>query len=471
MKKLFIFFILVCVFAVSAFAQLNVGAYVKSYWIPYRLTYFPVDVGAHQAGDTAHTTAVQTPWGEPDISAGINFDGWSEWGGLHLGLDVANGAANRSAHAYSAKGSGWVWAKPFNFIKALGMDTFTIWLGNPVHEQLMGKIGGSDLATYVLNNSYSVHGQEGGGAEREFRLEVQNPSYNTFTRFNPYSWGNSNSFYQNLWWPRIAAAAMITWEPIENLWIGFFVAPEMLFLNTALSSPWNPSASGVNDPILISMNGDQMRGDDVDQDFYDVKEVYSKIQIGAGYDIPGIGYARLQWIGARNVLEAALQLKNLGDIMLDIGFKIPFEGTVKDEGNLYLMGQYKRRRDFQASVAATYRFYDFRLLGRIDTAFLGSNSYAIEVQQRGLDMIVYLVPSYQFSVGAVGLDIGFEYEQKDDFNAWEKDSAQAGFGLWFSRSMGNANFKAAMITRLPLEWEGQKQRLDFFFPIILQAGF
>jgi hypothetical protein len=323
----------------------------------------------------------------------------------------------------------------------------------------------------VLNNSYSIHGQEGGGGERDFRLEIQNPEYNIFTRFNPYSWGNANDFSQNLWWPRIAAAAMITWEPMENLFFGAFVAPEMLFLNTALSTPWNPSASGVNDPILISMNGDPVRDDSIDQDFYSAKEVYSKIQVGAGYDIPGIGSLRVQWVGARNVLETAFLLRALGDVTLDFGFKIPFEGTEKDEDNLYVMSKYKRKRDFQASVAATYRYYDFRLLGRIDTAFLGSNSYATKVQQRGLDLIAYLVPSYQIEVGTIGLDLGFEYEQKDDFNAWEKDSMQGGVGLWFARSMGNANFKTAVISRLPLEWEGQKQRFEIFVPIILQVGF
>jgi len=80
MKKLTIICVLGVMLAASAFAQLNVGAYAKSYWIPYRATVF-------EDGETKHSTAVQVPWGEPDISAGINFDGWSEWGGLHLGMD------------------------------------------------------------------------------------------------------------------------------------------------------------------------------------------------------------------------------------------------------------------------------------------------------------------------------------------------------------------------------------------------
>lgn len=456
MKKVLIFLILVCLFSVCAFAQLNVGGYTKSYWTVYRLT-------LADGEDPIHTTAVQAPWGEPDISAGMNFDGWSQWGGLHLGIDIANGAGNQSAHPKSAKGSGWVWVKPFNFVNHVGMDTFTIWLGNPVDEKLMGKIGGSNLSTYVLNNGYSIHAD---GKERDFRLEIQNPQYNTFTRMSPYPWGNANINTQDLWWPRVGAAAMLTWEPIKNLYINAFFAPEFFNLDTSKGSSGWLTIGGIKEAALISVNGEQLNDIDINQDFYSADKTYKKLQIGAGYDIPGIGFARAQWIGARNVMEAAFQVKALGDIMLDIGLKVPFEGTDKT-----VSYNYKRRKDFGASVAATYRFYDFRFLGRIDTAFAGSDSRGRVIKQRGLDLIAYLVPSYQISVGTVGLDLGFEYEQKDDFNAWAKDSMQGGMGVWFHRSMGNAQFKAAVVSRFPFEWAGKDLPFELFFPIVCEVGF
>jgi len=466
MKRIFIFILLIALLAGTAFAQLNVGGYTKSFWTPYRFTTYTDD----DVTTTTHTTAVQTPWGEPDLSAGMNFDGWSEFGGFHLGIDIANGAANRPATGLSAKGSGWVWVKPFDFIKKLQMETFTIWLGNPVDEKLMGKIGGSDLATYVLNNSYTILGDRGPDQEREFRLEVQDPAYNTFTRINPYPWGSGNELYQNRWWPRIAGAAMITWEPVKNMYFNFFVAPEMFSL-----IDWGTDSSGMHNPRLNSINGDQLRSDDINQDFYDVKEVYSKMQVGLGYDFPGLGLARVQWVGPRKVLEGAFQFTSLGDVMLDVGFKIPFEGETdpanKDTSNAYLMSVYKKRRDFQASVAATYRSYDFRLLGRVDAAFKGSDSTGSVVKERGLNVIVYLVPSLLMSKGTVGLDLGFEYEQKDEFNGWENDSMQAGAAVWFLRNMGNANFKMAVVGRTPLEWNGVKQPVDIFIPIVLQVGF
>jgi hypothetical protein len=464
MKKIAALCVLCFLVTLSAFAQMNVGAYTKSYWTPYRLTVF-------DDGEMAQTTAVQVPWGDPDISAGVNFDGWSEWGGLHLGIDIAYGAGNVAAHPFSAKGSGYVWVKPFDFIPA--MSTFTIYLGNPNDSTLQGKIGGSNYATYVLNNSYSIdlllknNGYQSENEERDFRLEKQNPEYNTFTRFNPYSWGNANQPTQNLWWPRIAAAAMITWEPVERLFIGFFVAPEMRNL-----IDWG-DIGGVSWNNTESIHGDQLSDDDINQDFYDVKKVYRNIQVGAGYTFPGVGFARVQYIGLRNVIETAFQLTALGDLVLDIGFKIPFEGT-DDTAGFEKDNYYKKKRDFQASIAATYHDYDFYFTGRVDAAFAGSDSSGSVVKTRGLNLIVYLIPSYKFSVGTVGLDLGFEYEQSDDFNEQYfkgEDAMQAGAGIWFHRNMGNANFKIGAVARMPLSWHGTNLPFEFFLPIMLEVGF
>ena len=444
MKKIIILCALFCVIAVAAFAQLNVGAYTQSFWVPYRLT-------VPEEGDAVHSTAVQVPWGEPDISAGINVDGWSEWGGLHLGVEVAHGAKNQAANPFSAKGNGWVWVKPLDFVPA--MDTFTIYAGTPYNETLMGKIGGSNLATYVLNNSWRLRSS--------YRLEIQDPQYNIFTRMNPYAWGKADNGKQNLYWPRIGGAAMLTWEPAENLFIGAFIAPEQF----DLSGGWEDTPFG-SAPKTASANGAQLGDDDINQDYYEVKKVYKRMQVQAGYDMPGIGLARLQWIGLRNTIEAAFQVKALGDVMIDLGVKIPYEGSDKEEA-----ATYKKRKDIQASVAATYRYYDFRLLGRVDTAFASSDSSGREIRTGGLNLIAYLIPSYQLRVGTVGLDLGFEYEQKDDFNGWKDDSMQAGTGIWFARGMGNANFKIAAVARFPFEWEGSKQPFDLFFPIYLQVGF
>ena len=458
MKKLALLCAIGCILASSAFAQLSVGAYAKSNWIPYRLT-VPAE------GDALHTTAVQVPWGGPDIGAGANFDGWTEWGGLHLGIDIAYGAAQQAGSPFSAIGSGWVWAKPFAFIPR--METFALYFGTPNDEHLTGKITGSSLSYYVLDTSYIKH-------KNQYRMEYANPEYNTFTRINPYSWGNADN-KANTYWPRVGGAAMLTWEPVERLFIGAFVAPELFNV-----LDWAELQGDGMEPVIDSANGPHdltglvnsgLGNDDTgfNQDYYDVNKVYRKMQIAAGYDIPGIGFARLQYIGMRNTVEAAFQVKSLGDLVLDIGLKIPFEDANAKAGESF----YKRKNDFQASVAATYRNYDFRLTGRVDTAFLGSDSYSQpgKVLEGGLNMVVYLVPTYQLEVGTVGLDLGFEYEQKDDINGYAENSAQAGFGLWFLRDLGNAKFRAALVSRLPLEWNGVKSNFDFFIPLTIEVGF
>ncbi|MDR0301123.1 MAG: hypothetical protein LBI04_02290 [Treponema sp.] len=448
MKKFISLCIVGCFLAISVYAQVNVGGYAKSYWIPYRLT-------MPEEGDKMHTTAVQVPWGEPDLSAGFGISGWSEWGGFFLGADVAYGASNQVANPLSIKGKGWVWVKPFDFIPT--MDTFTIYLGVPNNETLMGKIGGSDLSTYVLDKN------KGG------RIEVQDPSGNIFTKFNPAPWGASDDDpSKNGYWPRVAAAAMITWEPVDNLFIGAFVAPE-LFNNKA----WKDGQAGYSLPTYDSANGDKFGSDGIDQDYYDAKQVYRKIQFGAGYRFPGIGFARAQFIGARNTAELAFQITAFGDLVFDIGAKIPFEGTDKDETNMWNEGTYKKRKDLQASVAATYKNYDFRLLARVDAAFGGSDSAqpGMPVLQHGLNVVGYLVPSYKLDVGTVGMDLGFQFEQMDDINSYIEDSMMGGAGLWFSRSLGAAEFKMGAISRFPLKWNGKEQPFELFFPILVSAGF
>ncbi|MDR0375781.1 MAG: hypothetical protein LBH85_08680 [Treponema sp.] len=444
MKKLAIAALCACALTLPAFAQLNVGGYISSVWVPYRLT-------VPQEGDALHTTAVQAPWGEPDISAGLSFDGWSEFVGFHLGLDIAYGAKNQAGHPLSAKGSGWVWAKPFNLPY---LDTLTVYLGNAGNDTLQGKVGGSQFVHYTLNTNYDRH---------KYRVEYQDSQANIFTKFDPYPWGNAAGT-RNTYWPAVSAAVLLTWEPVKNLFVGAFFAPELLDLNP--NWPKDVWIGGASYPTYTSINGDKLGEAGIDQDYYDVKKVYKKIQIGAGYDIAGVGFLRAQYIGMRNTIEAAFQVKALGDIMLDIGVKIPFEGSDKEDASTY-----KKKKDYQASIGVTYRNYDFRLTGRIDTAFLGSDSSGIGVAQAGLDLVAYLIPSYDLGFATIGADIGFEYEQKDDINTLAKDSMQAGVGAWIERNLGPGAIKAGVIGRLPLEWDGEQANFELFIPIFIRAGF
>ncbi|MDR0706534.1 MAG: hypothetical protein LBF60_01475, partial [Treponema sp.] len=152
---------------------------------------------------------------------------------------------------------------------------------------------------------------------------------------------------------------------------------------------------------------------------------------------------------------------------LDIGVKIPFEGINQEDKSTY-----KKKKDYQASIGFTYRNYGFRFNGHIDAAFLGSDSASLgAVKQSGLDLVAYLVPSYALSFATIGADIGFEYEQKDDINALQKDSMMAGLGVWIERNLGAGAIKAGVVGRLPLEWNGKQLDFELFIPILIRAGF
>jgi hypothetical protein len=483
MKKLVILSVLLCALAGSVFAQWYIGGYATSWWIPYRMTVLNTDGSTRGGidsldGKVQHTTAVQVPWGEGDISAGIYAGGSTEWIGVNLGISISGGASNLPEAFSSAKASAVVWAKPFKDIDA--MSSLTVYLGTPNNDKLQGKIGSSNLISYVLNDSYRIQG---------FRIDYSDSQNNIFSRLNPYNWGKGNRPDENLYWPRVSAGAIVTFEPIENLFIGAFVAPEQWNLSEG-SQSWG-HLGNLAYPIVDPANGDSLDGKDgatIDQDFYDARKVYQKMQFAVGYNIPGIGLVRAQYIGMRNVIEAAFQLTALEDLIFDLGFKYPIEGTDKNDPFTY-----KKKRDYQASLAMTYESDGFNLMARVDTAFGASDSsnttYPGQVLTRGLNMIAYLVPSFKIGEETVGLDFGLEYEQHDlrndfrDQDGKAMDQMKMGTALWFQRNLGAGQFKIAAVARfplpyggsydngLPLYWTGGKQAFELMFPVMISVGF
>jgi len=381
----------------------------------------------------------------------------------------------------SAKASAVVWAKPLKGVTS--MESLTINLGTPSNDKLQGKIGSSNLVNYVFNTSYRIHG---------FRLDYGDSQNNIFAKLNPYNWGNGNLPEHNLYWPRISAGALVTFEPIENLFFGMFVSPEQWNLSEG-SLSWGHLGNPGNlaYPRVDPANGHSLDGQDgasIDQDFYDARKVYQKMQFAVGYEIPEIGLVRAQYLGMRNVIEAAFQLTAIDDLMLDLGVKIPFEGTDKADPFTY-----RKKRDFQVSLAMTYGNNNFNLMGRVDTAFGGTDAsntkYAGVVMKRGFNMIAYLVPSFEIGDSILGMDIGFEYEQSDlcnefkDQDGKDMDQMKAGAALWFQRDLGGITFKIAAVTRLPLPyggsydnylplyWRDGKQAFELMFPIMISTGF
>ena len=489
MKKI-VFLSFMLLLATSLFAQFYIGGYGTSWWVPYRMTVLNGDGASRDNidslnGKIQHTTAVQVPWGGGDIAAGIYAGGNVDWGGLSLSIGLVGGASNMPDSWGSATGSAVVWAKPFHGVPVL--DTLKISLGTPSDDKLQGKIGSSNLVTYLLNTAYRVHG---------FRIDYDSSQNNIFAKLNPYNWGNGNRPSENLYWPRVSAGALVTFEPLENLFIGLFVAPEQWNLSEGSQSWWD--LGNLTYPVLDPVNGDSLDGSKsagLDQDFYDAEKVYRKMQISVGYDIPNIGLARVQYLGIRNVVEAAFQLKAIKDLVVDVGFKFPFESTyATDAEKADPNSTYKKKRDYQLSLGMQYTSDTFNLMARVDSAFGGSDSqnltYPGEVMERGLNLIAYVVPSYKIGKdGTLGMDFAFEYEQHDKRNGFSDkdgepvDQMKMGAALWFARDMGNVQIKFAACARLPLAYGGSydnglplywvdgMQAFELMFPLMISVGF
>jgi hypothetical protein len=431
-----------------------VGGYGKSVFVPYRLS-------VPEKGDAHHTAAVQTPWGEGDISAGFSISGWSEKAGFNFSGDIAYGSKQQAGNAYSLKaGASWVWIKPIDQVK--------LTLGVPYDDSMMGKVGSSDFVHYVLNDNYDRH---------DNRFEYGDAAYNIFTRINPYPWGNA-AVGKNTFWPTIGAAAMLNIEPIDNLSIIVYVAPEMF---RATGTP-GTYVAGVYYVETEGLNGGRLEEKGIDQDYWDIKQIYKNMQVQVGYKIPGIGFARAQYIGVRNVIEAAFQLTALGDLMFDLGVKIPWEGNFRksDPANYRLM------RDYQVSLGATYKLDDLNVTARIDTAFGGytkttTGKTGVKETENGFDMIVYLIPSYNLDFATVGLDVGFEYqaERKDSGKTVDNSGGvKAGTGVWLEQKFGPGTLKYGVVVRFPTEFADRtigsntkKMATEFFIPIRVQVGF
>ncbi|MDR1466056.1 MAG: transporter [Treponema sp.] len=419
MKKLMALIVVFALAAGAVFAQVSLGGDVSSFFIPLRSTIDP-------DGKVKSTAAVQDSFGGPDLNTSIYIKGVSDLAGFNFTLRAAYGDGSPgSAQTVRARPDMYVWIKPHDILK-LSFGTMT-------DDTLAGTVGASDLAPYVLDPG------------KLDRLELGDSQFNIFTKFNPNADGNDKP--GNLYAPAVSAAAMITLTPIEGLFVGAFIAPEL-------------KGSNVNgDPILGA--------DGTDGDFYDVARIYKNLQFGVGYTIQGIGFARAQYIGWRNIVELAFQLTAIPALNLDLGVKIPWMGD--DQKNDPV--NYKLHRDYQFSLGADYTAGEFNLLCRVDTAFNGYNEDKDYLN--GLDLLVYAVPSYNLGFAKAGVDFGFEYrgvDKDDGTDVTNTDGIQAGAGLWLEKAFGAGVLKGGVTGRFPLKWQGIEQYTDIFIPIMISIS-
>jgi hypothetical protein len=215
-------------------------------------------------------------------------------------------------------------------------------------------------------------------------------------------------------------------------------------------------------------------------------DAFSQIQIGAGYTIENLGFARLQFLGGTKKwdngltdkaasglatlteysrIEAAFALTSLPVGTVDIGVKIPLgyktgEVNGKDE---------KTQAPFSASVGSTLLLGPIDLLARIDTTFAGRT----EVDGKTADedpftFVIAAEPSYK--IGESGISVGADVEfvlagnskslSGTDLKENTDGSSLLGLGLWVGKAIGAASLRVGVLAQLPVahNWDGDETR-------------
>ncbi|HCC36881.1 MAG TPA: hypothetical protein DEQ14_04310 [Treponema sp.] len=237
-----------------------------------------------------------------------------------------------------------------------------------------------------------------------------------------------------------------------------------------------------------------------------IEDVYKAIQVGAGYKIPEIGFARAQFVGNNrkqlrpniytgieegtilmrgltknrdsDVLEAAFQYSGLDGLNVDIGGKFPFEYETDTSVLMYpALGNIpqqpvvnadketvKVQEAYSVAIGAVWTpsFLDsLSILVRADMSFGGWKEmpgvYRIELAPT---YNVWVNPSYRItSFVRAGLDIGLDIKGKDQ---WQEpigrprenrtvgsDHTDFGIGAWVELQVGGGTVKTGVLAMIP----------------------
>ncbi|MDR0562741.1 MAG: hypothetical protein LBG73_08655 [Spirochaetaceae bacterium] len=255
---------------------------------------------------------------------------------------------------------------------------------------------------------------------------------------------------------------------------------------------------------------------------------YQYVQAAVGYEIGGIGLARVQYVGAKPAvdklfikdpvtdlwiyntsfdpyyptitapkIEVAFAFTGMEGLVIDLGAKIPFgfkepTGNVdiwKEEPDSYtVMGfsgdKVTWQAPFQVSLGAGFTTGPINILARIDTKFAGS----VKIDTSGDPAIklpfvlnAHLWPSYDLGFATVGIDFGLEFKGKttdqDDKVIGEGTSAErnggvrVGFGAWIKKSIGPCSIRGGLAYRLGTEVDSTKEIAALTVPILFDYSF
>ena len=193
--------------------------------------------------------------------------------------------------------------------------------------------------------------------------------------------------------------------------------------------------------------------------------MFRGIQAGIGYNIEGIGLARLQFIGDPNkvgnpVINGAFQLTAVENLNLDLGFKISLPYTVTKDDNTNLLTSEAEKTVINnghgVSLGATYSNSGFSIFGRVDTVINGNYEEpdGVDPSYEGLLLKFLLTPSYDLGPAIVGLTFGLNLQGASTMAGEAEDQgltdwSQIGFGAFVKKGFGNGAIVAGVGIKLP----------------------
>jgi hypothetical protein len=187
---------------------------------------------------------------------------------------------------------------------------------------------------------------------------------------------------------------------------------------------------------------------------------WSQIQVGVGYTIENIGFARAQFVGGSdgkqvsglttltpyNRIEVAFALTSLPVGTVDIGAKIPLSYDSDDETTV--------QAPFSASAGGNLLLGPIDLVARIDADFLGNTKVdGTTTQENGLALVFAAEPSYK--IGDSGITVGADVQFKLEGNSKTGDTENKdgknslGLGLWVGKAIGAASIRAGVLAGIP----------------------
>jgi hypothetical protein len=320
-----------------------------------------------------------------------------------------------------------IWAKPF------GSDILKFTAGHFIEDTLRGKIGNLD----------------GGFSNFVGMVEEEDAIFGRFGTAgnNQGNFGASSAF-------------MISSAPIDGLFIGLFV-PGFLF------DGWGA------------------------EEITPAAKAYRYMQIGAGFNIAGIGHIRAQYIGgwAGEVdltdpdilkyydagktaqIQFAFALTAIDGLLVDLGAKIGLAEKIK-----FTEAETTRGMDF--SVGAIFNTGIIGIGARVDAKGLGaySRTSGTDKSENGMTMVARVVPTFALDFAKIGLDIAFGINGESkapDGTAQGDNTTQIGFGAFLEKGLGKGSFKiGATYTLAKTNKDGKANGSDVFqIPIILEYAF